>query len=151
MPSTDVVAAPPLTRRVAQVERVLIPVVALGVWLGLPAGWSWDPELRWLFGYAAALILGQGLLRDVARLVLRRGPRPEATKLACLCAESSLGLTLLLVGAGGLTLLGVSQTVHVTPGRLSLGVLALLTVGYVAKDYVLVLERVEDHGTIRPW
>ena len=153
MPTTDVAAttARPVAQRTQQVERVMIPALALALWVALPASWTWDPELRWVFGYAAVVILGQGLLRDVARLMLRRGPKPEATKLACLCAESSLGLTLLLLGAGGLTLLGVTQTVHLTPLRLSLTLLGLLTVGYVAKDYVLVLKRVEDHASIRPW
>ena len=134
-----------------QLERGLIPLIALTPWVALPACWAWEPQLRWLFGYAAATILGQGLLRDVVRLALRRGQRPAPTRLTCLCAESSLGLTLLLLGAGGLTLLGVTQTVRLDHVSLSVGLFALLTIGYVAKDYVLVLKRVEDHATIRPW
>ena len=50
MPATDIAERPSLAHRYAQIERVAIPLLALALWLALPATWSWDPELRWLFG-----------------------------------------------------------------------------------------------------
>jgi hypothetical protein len=145
-------ATPWLTpRRLSQIELLGIPLLVVSGWASLPACWLWEPQLRWLFGYAAAALLGQGLLRDLARLVVRRGAALETRRLTCLCAESGLGLTLLLVGAGGLTALGVTQTVTLDPNRLALGLSGLLGLGFLAKDYVLVLQRVEDHATLRVW
>ena len=111
----------------------------------------WSPELRWVFGYAAAVILGQGLVRDLVRIAFRRAPPAETFKMACLCAESSLGLVLLLVGVGGLTLLGVKETILIDQTRLGIGLLTLLLVGLIAKDYVIVIKRVEDHAAVRLW
>lgn len=144
-------AAPASGGRVAVwVELGLIVLTVVAAVL-IAADSRWTPELRWVFGYAAAVILGQGLVRDLARIALRRAPPVETFKMTCLCAESSLGLVLLLVGAGGLTLLGVKETILIDQTRLGIGLLTLLLVGLFAKDYVVVVKRVEDHAAVRLW
>lgn len=133
-----------------RVELVLV-AVSLGAAAALAEGLAWSVPFGRLVGYAAAALLGQGLVRDVTRLVVRRVRRevaPPTTKLLCLCAESSVGVLLVVAGLG-LTLLGIDQAVVVTRGVLVGGLAAVLLFGFVAKDWVLVLRRVEDHATIR--
>jgi hypothetical protein len=144
----------PVRRRgLRPAERVELALVAasLGAAAALAEGLAWSVPFGTLVGYAAAVLLGQGLVRDVSRLVARRlrgEVAPPTTKLLCLCAESSVGV--LLVAAGlGLTLLGIDQPVVVTHGVFVGGLAAVLLFGFVAKDWVLVLRRVEDHAAIR--
>ena len=129
------------------IESVLILVVVAATWLW----WGervWSLELRIAFGYAAAVILGQGLIRDLVRL--RLSGRPQATRtLRCLCAESTLGLGLLLLGAGGLTCLGITERVHLDGARLPLTLLSVLVLGLLIKDYAVSIHRIQDHGEIR--
>lgn len=130
-------------------EKVELAVAALVVLVLLVAarGLSREVPLGPLIAYAAAVVLGQGLVRDLVRVAWRRArPRPTE-RAACLCAESSVGLTLVAVGLG-LTVLGDPRPVLVTGPRLTVGVALLLAFGFVAKDWVVVLRRVEDHGSI---
>lgn len=129
-------------------ERVELALIALA----LPALWfaardlSWSPRFGALVAYCAALFLGQGLLRDLARLALE-GRKTATQKMLCMCAETSVGVVALLAGLSLLGL-GLEERVTLTANRLTALVGALLAFGFVAKDYVLVLRRVEDHGTI---
>lgn len=153
-PTPDVTACPvpPRRRGLRPAERLELVVIALtlGAAAVLTADVSWSIPFGRLVGYAAAALLGQGLVRDVTRLVVRRlrgEVPPPTTKLLCLCAESSVGV--LMVAAGlGLTLLGIDQPVAVTRGVFVGGLTAVLVFGFVAKDWVLLLRRVEDHATI---
>ncbi|MEZ6184265.1 MAG: hypothetical protein R3F62_04540 [Planctomycetota bacterium] len=111
------------------------------------AEWEWAPRLGAALGYAAALVLGQGLLRDLVRLA-REGRKEPTRVLPCLCAETSLGLTTLGVGVG-LLCLGIEETVRLTQVSLTVSVGALLLLGFLAKDYVLVLRKERDHGSVR--
>ena len=129
------------------IESVLIVLVVAVTWLW----WGervWSLELRIAFGYAAAVVLGQGLIRDVVRLLVAGRPKGTRT-LRCLCAESTLGLGLLVVGAGGLTCLGVTEHVQLSGARLPLTLLGVLVLGLVLKDYAVSIHRIEDHGEIR--
>ena len=129
------------------IEAVLIIGVVSATW----AWWgdrTWSLELRIAFGYMAAVVLGQGLVRDVTRLLL--AGRPKATRtLRCLCAESTLGLMLLVLGAGGLTCLGITEHVRLDGIRLPLTLLGVLSLGLLLKDYAVSIHRIEDHGDIR--
>ena len=129
------------------IESVLILLVVGSTWLWWGEQ-SWSLELRIAFGYAAAVVLGQGLIRDVARLLLVGRPKGTRT-LRCLCAESTLGLGLLLFGVGGLTCLGVTEHVQLDGARLPLTLLGVLVLGLVLKDYAVSIHRIEDHGEIR--
>lgn len=137
-------------RPAERVEALLAPLVVGGVFLATRA-LRLDLPLGHLLAYAAVVVLGQGLARDVSRLVHRRltatPARAPTERLACLCAESSAGLLLVAVGLG-LTLAGDPRRVLVTGDRLTLALAALLAFGFVAKDWVVVLRRVEDHATI---
>lgn len=120
----------------------------------------WDLAWGTLLCYSAALLLGQGLIRDIA-LIIRRRAKGESTKpgtrITCLCAESSLGL---LAIASGILLLLIGA-----PWRLSLPawgsgalVAAVLALGFLIKDSVikwtgrgLRLEHDPEHANIIVW
>lgn len=134
-----------LRARLQRLELVLI-ALGLGATWALGDGLSWSPRCGALAGYAAAVLLGQGLLRDLLRLALG-GRVPVTRRMRCLCAESTLGLVLLVAGAA-LLLLGLEEPVQVDRARLVGGLAGLFGLGFVAKDYVLVIRREEDHGSI---
>ena len=131
--------------RLVRLELALL-VVVLGASWAASAGLDWRPRFGALALYAAAVILAQGLIRDLLRLALQ-GRGQVTRRLRCLCAESTIGVGLL--GAGALLLLlGLEEPVQVDRARLVAGMAGLLALGFVAKDYVLVLRREEDHASI---
>lgn len=111
------------------------------------AGLAWSVSLGTLVCYSAIVILGQGLVRDLARLLVRSGTPAKREKLLCLCAESTVGIGLVVAGAA-LLLVGSTAPLVVDRGELVLGLAGLFAFGFVSKDYVLILRRVEDHGSI---
>jgi hypothetical protein len=133
-------------------ERIELGLMAMTVAV---VAWS-TPDLRWtpavgaLIGYGAALLLAQGLVRDVAKLVQRRVASAQRQRIACLCAESSVGIGLLTI-AIGLTLAGITEPVTISRGVLVAGVAVVLIFGFVAKDYVITIRREKDHARIIPW
>lgn len=135
--------------RAEKIELGLIALAVAGAWFATP-GLRWTPAVGTLLGYSAALLLGQGLIRDVAKLVARRVAEGQRQRIACLCAESSVGLGLLLVGAT-LTLLGLTEGVRVSHVGFVAGVAVVLVLGFVAKDYVITVRREKDHARIIPW
>lgn len=111
------------------------------------AGLEWSVSLGTLVCYAAIVVLGQGLVRDLARLLLRPGAPSKRERLVCLCAESTVGIGLVAAGAA-LLLVGSTAPLVIDRAELVAGLAGLFTFGFVSKDYVLVLRRVEDHGSI---
>lgn len=141
-------AVTPAARLRSRLQRVELGLIVGGLaatWV-LARDLSWSPRCGALAGYAAAVLLAQGLVRDVARLGLG-GRVPVTRRMRCLCAESTLGVGLLLIGLT-LLLLGLEEPVGLDRARLTGGLGALLALGFVAKDYVLVIRREEDHGSI---
>lgn len=138
-----------LRRRLALIELPALGVALVATFLLTP-GLAWTPEAGALMGYAAAVLLGQGLLRDLLRLALAGRSGAPRRRVPCLCAESTLGLGLL---AAGLLLLGLGLGGPVALGRAGLvgGLAALFLLGFVAKDYVVVIRREEDHGSVAVW
>ncbi|MEL6342818.1 MAG: hypothetical protein AAFV53_06770 [Myxococcota bacterium] len=131
------------------IEPLLIFLTVVATFV-LTADTLWTQELRWVFSYSAAVILGQGLIRDLITLLRSRDmTAAPVTDLRGLCAESTVGLSLLIVGAGGLTLLGVHQTVALGQVQITILLAVLLTAGWIMKDYVVALRRVEDHRQVR--
>ncbi len=153
----DVTPACPVVRRrprpAERVELALVALVVAAAAVAAPSSLAWSLPLGKLVAYAAVVLLAQGLVRDVARLVWRRArgaAAPAVTQRAlCLCAESSVGLILVTSGVL-LSLVGVEQRVVLGRAPLALGLLGLFMFGFVAKDWVLVLRRVEDHATVAP-
>lgn len=134
--------------RLEKVELALIPVVAAAAF-ALAGSVRWAPRFGALIGYSAALLLAQGLIRDVARMLLFRAPG-EKRKIACLCAESTVGLLLVLV-ALGLTLLGIEDTIALGRAPLAGLILGLLVFGFIAKDYVIIIRKEKDHASVIVW
>ena len=122
----------------------LLPALYLLAREGLSG--AWNPRFGALLSYSAALVLGQGLIRDLVRLAIQ-GRQEPTRRMACLCAESTLGLTVLVAGAG-LLLLGIEDRVSLGAGGITALVAAILVCGFVAKDYVLVIRKERDHGSV---
>ena len=139
---------PPPKRGLTKLEKgelVAIPL-ALALLYAFTRELSWSPRFGALVAYASALFLGQGLVRDVVRLGIE-GRKKATVKLLCMCAETTIGVVALVAG---LAVLGIGIKDTVTLGGLGLTALAgaILAFGFVAKDYVLVLRKVTDHGGI---
>lgn len=153
----DVTPACPVARRrprpAERVELALVALLVAAAAVATPSSLAWSLSLGKLVAYSAVVLLAQGLVRDVARLTWRRArgaAAPAVTERApCLCAESSVGLILVTSGVL-LSLAGVDERVVVGRTSLAVGLLGLLLFGFLAKDWVLVLRRVEDHATVAP-
>lgn len=120
---------------------VLIPAL-----FAATQGFEWTLSFGALVAYSAGLLLGHGLVRDLARLAVEGRKKPTES-LLCLCAESTIGLAAL--GAGTLLLaVGIKDTVTLSTYSLTGLVAGILALGFLAKDYVLIVRKVKDHGTI---
>jgi hypothetical protein len=135
-----------------KIELGLIPVVVIAVGLAgrwLPAELGTGP----LLVIACLMWLVQGGLRDLWLLhVLKSQPVAAPRRIACLCLESSVGLTGIVVGVG-LALAGIGGQVALNPGRWMLLAAVILTVGFFARDLViswrpLGVRRDPDHHSI---
>lgn len=136
-----------------RVELALIPVAVTAV--GLSARWLPSRVGAGALLTTACLAwLVQGGLRDawlLYRLRTRPDPRPPR-RLACMCLESSAGLTGVLVG-GALAALGRGGDVAMSPLRWSLLAAAVFALGFLARELVITwrplgLRRVPDHHSI---
>lgn len=135
-----------------KVELALIPVAVAAVGL---AG-------RWLpaqLGTGSLLVVAclawlvQGGLRDLWLLyLLKSQPVAVPRRLACMCLESSLGLTGIVIGIV-LALCNFGGQHTLTPGRWMLLAALVFTTGFLAKDLViswrpLGVRRDPDHHSI---
>lgn len=119
------------------IELALIPIVIVAVWLSeaLPEQLGLGKLTLWL----AALLLGQGFLRDLWFLASRKKKQKTEPKkqTQCLCLESTLGLTGILLGAL-LFVSGFDRSMLVDAWQWSVLILVTTGVGFMIKDYVLV-------------
>jgi hypothetical protein len=112
-------------------------------------------ELGSLFAIAALALFGQGLLRDVWLLARRRraGATAAHTEEArCMCMESTIGLSGVLVGVV-LTAAGVPVVIPLATWTWPVGGALVWGAGFTMKDVVIQwspwkLRRVKDHGSI---
>ncbi len=131
-----------------------LEILAIGVLL--PVTWSATSQIECEFpfgqmvGLIAALLLGQSLLRDVVLWFRGRKSQTEKRRIGCLCAESTIGLTLALT-AVGLSLLGITQVVTLSPAQCTATVAAVLLAGFFSKDFIVIIRKEKDHGSIRVW
>ncbi len=121
------------------------------------AGWIVLAPTRWsapagvVIGTAAGILLAQGLVRDVLKLVARRSTQADgARRIMCLCAESTIGLVLVVVG-GALAAAGLNQPVTLGHWSVAASVPLILAFGFVAKDYVVSIRRETDHASVLVW
>jgi len=123
---------------------------------GLALGWAAIAPLRWagslpvVVGWFAALLLAQGLVRDVVKLAVTRARSKGGRQIRCLCAESTVGLLLLSV-ALALVLCGIDQPIAL--GRIAVlaGPPSTLLFGFFAKDYVVSIRKETDHASVIVW
>lgn len=97
--------------------------------------------------------LVQGGLRDLWLLYLTKARADSAPRrtVACMCLESSAGMTGIILGIA-LSLLALGPVVTLTPLRWMLFTATVLVVGFLAKDYIIAwrplsLRREPDHHT----
>lgn len=119
-----------------EIELALIPLLGLSLWLSaaaLPNQISIGPLL---LGMAAFLLL-QSLIRDLWLLANQRGKQPDLQrKIRCMCAESTVGITGIIMG---IVLLGagIHFSVPMPNWCWSILVMAIMSIGFVMKDYVI--------------
>jgi hypothetical protein len=139
---------PPPAKGLTGLEKGELAAILLalgGLWLAT-GGLAWTLQFGTVVAYASAVILGQGLTRDLVRLAVDRRDGPKK-RMMCLCAESSIGILLLAAGLG-LLLIGISDTVTLSQPKLVGLVAGLLVLGFLAKDYVLIVRKEKDHGSV---
>ena len=134
-------------------ELAVIPVLGIGFWLMAPAVPGQVGVGRLLLA-ASAFLLFQSLVRDLWLLARdKRASQPSPRRAArCMCIESTVGATGIVVGA---ILLGTGITRSVVMDDWVWSVLVMLVVGigFLIKDYVLEwspwrIRRDRDHMNI---
>ena len=86
----------------------------------------------------SALLLLQSLIRDVSILMsTRRAEQTSGTKaMRCMCLESTIGMTGIVVGAGILGL-GIDPQIRLGHWGWALAVVLTLGTGFAIKDFIL--------------
>ena len=115
---------------------------------------SFEFRLGGIITCASLLLLLQGFCRDLwLWRAARRNPTPDAPRYAaCMCVESTLGLTGILAAAG-LTAFRFGPVYAITQPWLTLGVTAVLVTGFLLKDFVFQwspwrIYREKHHATL---
>ncbi len=134
-----------------KVEIGLIPVAVIMVGLAsrrLPV----QVGVGALLVIACLIWLVEGGLRDLWLLYLLKSQPAAPRRLACMCLESSVGLTGVVVGVI-LALCNVGGQIAFNPARWMLLTATVLALGFVAKDFViswrpLGVRRDPDHHSI---
>jgi hypothetical protein len=135
-------------------------LVAIVVVVGLvAAARGWLPvrvEIGNVVLGAAALLLFHGLLRDLVRVrAARRAAAASARTVTCVCAESTIGLGVIV--AGLVMVFGFTPiVVHVPAYAWPLGVLAVMSFGFLTRNLVLDwrerrLRWESDHSVAVAW
>ena len=136
-----------------KIELGTIALLAGCVWMiapALPGKIGIGKLLLW----ASGLLLFQSLVRDVwllikARRTAQRNP-PQVAR--CMCVESTVGITGIVVGAA-LFVSGIGKPVMMERWSWSVAVVLVLAVGFLIKDFLLEskpwrIRRDKDHVNI---
>ncbi len=141
---------PPLRQRV-EIGLVAAATVVLAL---LDARLPRTVAIGSLVAVSAILLLLQGFVRDLwLRHEQRRQKHPAALEEAhCMCLESTLGLTSILVGVA-LTVVGFDRPLALSRGAWPVLAAAIWTLGFGIRDVVLqwrpwAIRRVRNHGSI---
>jgi hypothetical protein len=135
-----------------KVELMLIPIMATLIWLMAPIFPNNLPAGRLLL-LASALVLLQSLVRDLWLLFNnRRGEQKPSKAARCICIESAVGATGVVVGA---ILLGaeINHPMFMNEWAWSALIVVVLSGGFLMKDYVMEwspwrIRRDKDHMNI---
>jgi len=104
--------------------------------IGLPNYVSTANLVLW----SAALLLVQSLIRDLSvlwqRQQITQSNEPPRKEAACLCAESAIGITGVIIGCA-LVLARIGGYTYMNALSWSALALAMLSIGYFLKSYVL--------------
>ena len=140
-----------------KVELALIPLAVIAV--GLSARWL-PAELGTgeLLVIACLAWLVQGGIRDLWLLYLLKSHSPSTPRrrLACMCLESSVGLTGVMIGVV-LALCGVGGRIALNSNRWMVLAAGVLVLGFLAKDLVIswrplgVRRDPEHHSIVFTW
>jgi len=136
--------------RAERIEVLVIAALAPISWLVCPHFCTTTPIWQTVLGLSA-LLLAQGLVRDIAILFRNRRsalnePRKEVQ---CFCLESTIGATGVLAGAA-LAGLGISTQGTIGRWDLFLAVEGTMVLGFLIKDLVISwkpfgVRREKDH------
>jgi len=141
---------------ITRADKIELGLIVLAV-AGLSAGAVYLPgrlELGSFFAVAAVALLGQGLLRDVWLLAKQRraGSEVQQEEMRCMCMESTVGLSGVLIGVL-VTALAIPVTIKMAEWAWPLAGGLVWGVGFAIKDVVIQwgpwkVRRVKDHGSI---
>jgi hypothetical protein len=142
----------PLTR-LEKIELLAIPLAIGASWLlPLPAGFSL--RIGSLLTAASLLLLLQGFCRDIwLWLAVRQATAKPAPRYAeCMCVESAIGMTGVVV-AIGLSGFSAAPEIVVRQPWFTAAVGAVLVAGFLLKDFVFEwnpwrIYREKDHATL---
>jgi len=120
-----------------KIELALIPLLGIVSWLIVPLLPSQLNTGNLLLS-VSALLLCQSLVRDLFLLTeIEREPQSTQYRAArCMCLESTVGMTGILVGAGVLGL-GINMPVVLNKWMCSILVVLTLATGFLIKDFVI--------------
>lgn len=128
--------------KLEKIELALIPLAGLIAFLISPV-LPWQISVGNTFLLFSALLLFQGLIRDLSIVFL--SPKTVASAapkvMQCLCVESALGMTGVLVG-GGIVGFGITQQIQMDKFAMGISVACQVSVGFAIKDFVV---------QVRPW
>jgi hypothetical protein len=119
-----------------KIEALVIALVTVAVAL-VRARLPIHTELADVVLGAAALLLSQGLVRDLVRLrEARRAAAAAPRKITCVCAESGIGVSAIVAG---LVLVAVVSPIvlHVPSFAWPLGVAGVMVFGFTTRHLVL--------------
>jgi len=120
-----------------KIEITLIPLFGIIFWLLAPI-LPGQLNAGNLFLTMSALLLFQSLIRDLFLLAeMKRKPQQvQYSATRCICLESTVGITGILVGAGILSF-GINLPVVMNKWMWSILVMLIMAAGYFIKDIVL--------------
>jgi hypothetical protein len=120
-----------------KIELALIPLLGIVFWLIAPL-LPGQLNTGYLLLSVSALLLFQSLVRDLFLLAeMKREPQPIQYRAArCMCLESTVGMTGILVGTGVLGF-GINMPVVLNKWVCSILVMLTLATGFLIKDFVI--------------
>lgn len=119
-----------------KIELALIPLLGMCSWL-IASEFPMHMNIGQLLLAISAFLLLQSLIRDLWLLANQRGKQPDLQrKIRCMCAESTIGLTGIIMG---IVLLGSGIDFSLPMSNLSWSILvmAIMSLGFIMKDYVI--------------
>lgn len=136
-----------------RIELALIPVTGMSFWW-ITALLPETMPVGWLLLGMSALLLFQSLIRDLwlIRIERRTAQLSAVRKMRCMCVESTVGATGIVVGA---ILLGAGwdQFIVMSHWIWSVMAMSIMTFGFLIKEYVvefspLRIRQDRDHRSI---